>query len=84
MVPSILRNFVVLYFLPRVLRRDPAAGCSPSPWVPITSPLSRRGPRVASLPAIRSERSTLCALWRAERREAREKGFDYDRRTIQD
>jgi hypothetical protein len=59
---------VVLYFLPRLLHRDPAAGCSPSPWVPITSPLSRRGPRVASLPAIRSERSTLCGAQSAVKR----------------
>ena len=37
---------------------------------------------MASLPAIRSERSTLCACTvarraSAERREAREKGFDF-------
>jgi len=51
---------VVLYFLPRLLRRDPAAGRSPSPWVPITRPLSRRGPRVASVRVIGSERSTHC------------------------
>ena len=53
-------SLVGLYFLPRLLRRDPAAGRSPSPWVPITSPLSRRGPRVASVRVIGSERSTHC------------------------
>jgi hypothetical protein len=74
---------VVLYFSPRLLRRDPAAGCSPSPWVPITSPLSRRGPRVASVRAIGWERSTR-ALRRAERRGAREQGCDQDQRTIRD
>ena len=52
------QHLVVLYFLPRVPRRDAAAGCSPRPWVAITSPLGRRGPRVASVPSIWSERST--------------------------
>ena len=54
------RYFVVLYFLPRVLRRDVAAGWSPSPWVTITSPLRRQGPHVAAVPSIWSERSTHC------------------------
>jgi hypothetical protein len=53
-------KYVVLYFLPRLLRRDPAAERSPSHWVPITSPLRRRGPHVASVLAIWSERSTHC------------------------
>ena len=52
-------------FLTRVPRRDAAAGCSPRPWVAITSPLGRRGPRVASVPSIWSE--PLHAMWRAER-----------------
>ena len=59
------QHLVVLYFLPRVPRRDAAAGCSPRPWVAITSPLGRRGPRVASVPSIWSE--PLHAMWRAER-----------------
>ena len=63
-------------FLPRVLRNGVPAGCSPSPWVPTTSPLSRRGPRVASVPAIwlvgalhaSIHPKSIHALWRAERR----------------
>ena len=53
-------SLVVLYFLPRVLLRDAAAGCSLRPWVATTSPLGRRGPHVASVPSIWPERSTRC------------------------
>ena len=49
-----------LYFVPRLQRRDAAAGRSPRLWVSITNPLGRRGPHVASVPSIWSERSTRC------------------------
>ena len=76
-------SLVVLYFLPRLLRRDPAAGCSPSPWVPIhhkpfESARTARGLRA------RNRVGALHALRRAERRGAREKGGDQDQRTIRD
>ena len=76
------QHLVVLYFLPRVPRRDAAAGCSPRPWVAITSPLGRRGPRVASVPSIWSE--PLHAMWRAARRRGRERGFDPDQSVVHD
>ena len=58
-------SFYISYRGARVPRRDAAAGCSPRPWVAITRPLGRRGPRVASVPSIWSE--PLHAMWRAER-----------------
>ena len=60
--PDALKNFPIssLYFLPRLQRRDAAAGRSPRLWVSITNPLGRRGPHVASVPSIWSERSTRC------------------------
>jgi hypothetical protein len=56
--------FVVLYFLPRILRYDAAAAPGASPLATlghcITCPLGRRGLHVASVPSIWPERSTRC------------------------
>ena len=76
------RHFVVLYFLPRVLRHVAAAGRSPSPWVATTSPKGRRGPHVAAVPSIWSE--PLHALRRAARRRGRERCFDQDQSVVHD
>ena len=52
---------VVLNFLPTVLRRSAAPGCSPSPWVPNKSPFeSACGARGLSL--CGSERTSTCHI----------------------